>query len=101
MKQGTADSQNRTPQSAGLSHNEYGRKAGPGGRQPYGQKVEPVANIWRPGGVAQLGNMVGDHATNDPEGSGYRGDPRRQGRGFMAPDLMSHRTCNKGSQGSY
>src|SRR6516165_10113546 len=29
----------------------------------------------RPAGVAQLGNAIGDHITNRPGSSGYRGEP--------------------------
>jgi hypothetical protein len=36
-----------------------------------------------PGGVAQLGQHVGDHTTNRPGSSGYRGEPLHTGRNFQ------------------
>jgi hypothetical protein len=35
-----------------------------------------------PGGVAQLGQHVGDHTTNRPGSSGYRGEPLHNNRNF-------------------
>jgi hypothetical protein len=36
-----------------------------------------------PGGVAQLGQHVGDHTTNRPGSSGYRGEPLHNNRSFQ------------------
>jgi hypothetical protein len=36
-----------------------------------------------PGGVAQLGQHTGDHTTNRPGSSGYRGEPLHQDRSFQ------------------
>jgi len=66
----------------------------------YGGKVEPTPNIYRPGGVSQFGQMQGDHVTSSPDGTDYRGDPIRGGRGFKAPPVKSQ-SSNRGSQGRY
>ena len=63
-------------------------------------KVEPKPNVYNPGGVGQLGNIVGNHVTSSPEGTDYRGDPLRGGRGFKAPPVKSQ-SSNRGSQGRY
>jgi hypothetical protein len=47
-------------------------------------KVEPRANAYNPGGVAQWGQAQGTHSTHGRE-SDYRGDPKRIGRGYEAP----------------
>jgi hypothetical protein len=36
----------------------------------------------RPAGVSQIGYMVGDHTTNRPGSSGYRGEPLHNNRNF-------------------
>ena len=64
-----------------------------------GWKVEPVPNIYRPGGVTQMGNMVGNHVTSTTN-TDYRGDPIRGGRGFKGPPVKSQ-SSNRGSQGKY
>jgi len=62
-------------------------------------KVEPKPNIYRPGGVGQLGNMQGSHVTGDRE-SDYRGEPLRGGRGYKAPSIKSQ-SHHCGSQGKH
>ena len=55
--------------------------------RPHG-KTEPVANKYRPQGVAQYGQMQGSHITRDGE-SNYRGEPKRGGRGYEPPGMIS------------
>jgi hypothetical protein len=55
--------------------------------RPHG-KTEPVANKYRPQGVAQYGQMQGTHTTNRTESS-YRGEPKRGGRGYEPPGMIS------------
>ena len=64
-----------------------------------GTKVEPTSHAKLPGGVAQLGQMQGNHVT---EGGrvGNRGLPLYAGRGLEAP-MKSQKTHKGGSQGSY
>jgi hypothetical protein len=47
-------------------------------------KVEPRANAYRPQGVSQYGNMVGNHVTSTLN-TDYRGEPKRGGRGYEPP----------------
>jgi hypothetical protein len=47
-------------------------------------KVEPRPQAINPGGVAQLGNRVGDHTTNKGS-SGYRGEKMSRGQGYATP----------------
>ena len=65
-----------------------------------GRKVEPRPMIYRPGGVSQFGQIQGDHVTSSPDGTDYRGDPIRGGRGYKAPPVKSQ-SSNRGSQGRY
>jgi hypothetical protein len=55
--------------------------------RPHG-KTEPTANKYRPQGVAQYGQMQGSHITHDKE-SDYRGEPKRGGRGYEPPGMIS------------
>ena len=64
-----------------------------------GRKVEPSANGINPGYVAQLGNKVGSHVTNEGDSS-YRGEKMHSGRGFEAPRNKSQ-SHTRGSQGRY
>jgi hypothetical protein len=48
-------------------------------------KVEPRARAMNPGGVNQLGNHIGDHATHSGKSTGYRGDPFVRRPGYNAP----------------
>jgi hypothetical protein len=91
MKQGRASRDSGTSGRASVGAYNYGREGG---------KVEPRPNVYRPGGVAQIGNMVGDHVTSSPRGTDYRGDPLHGGRGFKAPPVKSQ-SSNRGSQGKY
>ena len=76
-----------------MATNRMGHKPGGGlhSRQvvhrPHG-KTEPVANKYRPQGVAQYGQMQGSHTTNRTE-SDYRGEPKRGGRGYEPPGMIS------------
>lgn len=65
-----------------------------------GQKREPIPYATNPGGVAQFGSAIGNHATEDKDASGYRGEPVHEGQGFEAP-MRSQKTHRGGSQGSY
>jgi len=51
-------------------------------------KVEPRANAYRPQGVSQYGGMQGAHMTHGDE-SNYRGEPKRGGRGYEPPGMIS------------
>ena len=55
--------------------------------RPHG-KTEPVANKYRPQGVSQYGQMQGSHVTRGQE-SNYRGEPKRGGRGYEPPGMIS------------
>jgi hypothetical protein len=55
--------------------------------RPHG-KTEPQANKYRPQGVSQWGQMQGTHTTNRTE-SDYRGEPKRGGRGYEPPGMIS------------
>ena len=46
------------------------------------------------GGVAQLGQHTGDHTTNRPGSSGYRGEPLFAGRGYN-PTQYGHAIAAK------
>ena len=53
-----------------------------------------------PGGVAQLGQHVGDKATHgDPKGSGYRGEPLHQNRSFQPVPFGNSVALNVGKGG--
>ena len=56
--------------------------------RPHG-KTEPVANKYRPQGVSQYGQMQGSHTTNRRTESDYRGEPKRDGRGYEPPGMIS------------
>ena len=55
--------------------------------RPHG-KTEPVANKYRPQGVSQWGQMQGSHVTREGD-SNYRGEPKRGGRGYEPPGMIS------------
>jgi hypothetical protein len=55
--------------------------------RPHG-KTEPIANKYRPQGVSQWGQAQGSHITHDKESS-YRGEPKRGGRGYEPPGMIS------------
>jgi len=53
-----------------------------------------------PGGVAQLGQRVGDKATHgDPKGDGYRGEPPHQNRSFQPVKFGNEVALNVGGGG--
>jgi hypothetical protein len=53
-----------------------------------------------PGGVAQLGQHVGDKATHgDPKGSGYRGEPLHNNRSFQTVPFGNQVALNVGKGG--
>jgi len=53
-----------------------------------------------PGGVAQLGQHVGDKATHgNPTGTGYRGEPLHQGRSFQMTKFGNEVALNVGKGG--
>jgi hypothetical protein len=47
-------------------------------------KAEPKPYAKRPAGVAQIGNLVGDHVTNR-DSTGYKGERMDRGRGYSPP----------------
>jgi hypothetical protein len=55
--------------------------------RPHG-KTEPIANKYRPQGVSQWGQMQGTHTTNRTDSS-YRGEAKRDGRGYEPPGMIS------------
>jgi hypothetical protein len=48
-------------------------------------KVEPRARGQNVSAVAQLGAHVGDHSTNNPQSTRYRGEPLVRGSGYNPP----------------
>jgi hypothetical protein len=56
--------------------------------RPHG-KTEPVANKYRPQGVSQYGQMQGNHVTRGGE-SDYHGEPKRGGKGYEPPGMISN-----------
>src|SRR6516165_3833591 len=52
-----------------------------------------------PGGVAQLGQHVGDHTTNRPGSSGYRGEPLHNNRNFSPVKFGNELATNVGKGG--
>jgi hypothetical protein len=48
-------------------------------------KVEPKAYAKRPAGAAALGSFYGDHTTNRPGSSGFKGEKLDGGRGYQPP----------------
>ena len=52
-------------------------------------KTEPVANKYRPQGVSQWGQMQGAHVTREGD-SNYRGEPKRGGKGYEPPGMISN-----------
>jgi hypothetical protein len=55
--------------------------------RPHG-KTEPRANKYRPQGVSQWGQMQGSHVTREGD-SNYRGEPKRGGRGYEPPGMIT------------
>jgi hypothetical protein len=55
--------------------------------RPHG-KTEPRANAYRPQGVSQWGQMQGTHVTRTGE-TPYRGEPKRGGKGYEPPGMIS------------
>lgn len=53
-------------------------------------KVEPIPHAINPGGVSELGNMVGSNPT-----------PLADGRSFLAPRPVAETNSNCGSQGKH
>jgi hypothetical protein len=52
-----------------------------------------------PGGVAQLGQHTGDHTTNRPGSSGYRGEPLHNDRSFQPVKFGNELATNVGRGG--
>ena len=52
-----------------------------------------------PGGVAQLGQHTGDHTTNRPGSSGYRGEPLHNNRSFQPVKFGNEVSLNVGKGG--
>jgi hypothetical protein len=52
-----------------------------------------------PGGVAQLGQHTGDHTTNRPGSSGYRGEPLHNNRSFQPVKFGNEVALNVGKGG--
>ena len=52
-----------------------------------------------PGGVAQLGQHTGDHTTNRPGTSGYRGEPLHNNRSFQPVPFGNEVALNVGKGG--
>ena len=65
-----------------------------------GRKVEPKTTLINPAGVSQIGEALGNHAT-DTGDTGYRGDRIRMGPGYTAPKDDSRTTHTAGSQGKH
>jgi hypothetical protein len=73
-----------------MAQNRMGHKPGGGlhsrnVRHVSAPKVEPKPYAKRPAGVSQLGYAVGDHTTNRPGSSGYKGESMDRGRGYATP----------------
>ena len=52
-----------------------------------------------PGAVAQLGQHTGDHTTNRPGSSGYRGEPLHNNRSFQPVKFGNELATNVGKGG--
>ena len=52
-----------------------------------------------PGGVAQLGQHTGDHTTNRPGSTGYRGEPLHNNRNFQPVKFGNEVALNVGKGG--
>jgi hypothetical protein len=52
-----------------------------------------------PGGVAQLGQHTGDHTTNRPGSTGYRGEPPHNNRNFNPVKYGNELATNVGRGG--
>jgi hypothetical protein len=63
-------------------------------------KREPIPNIVNPRAVSQIGQAMGNKATESGRVSGSVIEPFYTGRGFKAP-MKSIKTRQGGSQGSY
>jgi hypothetical protein len=48
-------------------------------------KMEPKAYAKRPAGAAALGSFYGDHSTNRPGSTGFKGEKLDGGRGYSPP----------------
>lgn len=99
MKQGRASSNTGRFRGMGLTPEAYGGTAPYGTRPPDGQKREPNPKAIVPAGVAQYGQRVGNHVTEQGSTS-YGGVDPFGGRGFKAPGIKSD-SKNRGSQGKY
>jgi hypothetical protein len=64
-----------------------------------GTKVEPTTKALNPGGVANMGNAIGNHAT-DTGTFRPQPTPLNAGRGFTSPGIGNKRHRG-GSQGKY
>jgi hypothetical protein len=63
-------------------------------------KREPIPNIVNPRAVSQIGQALGNKATESGRVSGAVAETFYTGRGFKAP-MKSIKTRQGGSQGSY
>jgi hypothetical protein len=72
-------------QSRGGFHRPAGGYGSRNVRHTSVPKVEPRARGQNPSAVAQLGSHVGDHTTNNPKSTGYRGEQLVRGAGYNNP----------------
>jgi len=78
---------------------------GSGGGIGMNKNVEPRVRTGtgsrgtHPGGVAQLGQHTGDHTTNRPGSSGYRGEPLHNNRNFQPVPFGNAVALNVGKGG--
>lgn len=75
-------------------------KQGSGTSSRSGGKVEPRSQAINPGGVAQLGTHVGNHATDKGDIGNGAVEKMHAGRGYSAPPTGTQ--CHhSGSQGKH
>jgi hypothetical protein len=67
----------RTGRGGGLGMNKVTHRNAP--------KVEPKPYAKRPAGTAAIGSFYGDHVTNRPGSTGFKGEKLDGGRGYSPP----------------
>lgn len=65
------------------------------------KKREPTSTALSPGGVSQIGQAVGNHASDPGKTTNYTGDRVRIGAGYSAPMDDGRTTHHSGSQGKH
>lgn len=64
-----------------------------------GRKIEPIAHAVNPAGVSEIGQSMGNHATDCTKILHGTSQPMYSGRGFEAPRDAGRTVHHGGSQG--